>query len=179
MGVTRFRDYNLVSQPVLWQAQITARGSCNNFLLLNFSNSQIYFYIKPIQAGFCCDSLSISEIITISSVGEKILLCRNFSLKIFRKFTLIYYAGAASLLVEGAALVFGLTLLARIVPVDLLIANVAERSAQPGHAGLGRPVAHAAIPVEADVDECRFLLGDRLRELVGCPLFGQLGLRPG
>jgi hypothetical protein len=153
--------------------------SCNNFLLLNFSNSQIYFYIKPIHTGFFCDSLSISEIITILSVGEKILLCRNFSLKIFRKFTLIYYAGAASLLVEGAALVFVLTPLARIVPVNLLIANVAESSAQPGRAGLGRPAAHAAIPVEADVDERRFLLGDRLRELVGCPLFGQLGLRPG
>ena len=80
---------------------------------------------------------------------------------------------------EGAALVFVLTPLARIVPVNLLIANVAESSAQPGRAGLGRPAAHAAIPVEADVDERRFLLGDRLRELVGCPLFGQLGLRPG
>ena len=74
---------------------------------------------------------------------------------------------------------FGLTLLARIVPVDLLISKVTERSAQPGRAGLGRPVAHAAIPVEEDVDERRLLLGDRLRELDGCLLFGQLGLRPG
>ena len=80
---------------------------------------------------------------------------------------------------EGAALVFVLTPLAQIVPVDLLIANVAESSAQPGCAGLGRPVAHAAIPVEADVDESRLLLGGGLRELVRRLLLGQLGLRPG
>jgi hypothetical protein len=117
--------------------------------------------------------------ITILSVGEKILFFRNFSLRIVRKFTLIYYAGAASLLVEGAALVFVLTPLVWIVPVDLLTAKVAGRSAQPVHAGFGRPVAHAAIPVDEDVDERCLLLGDRLRELVGCLLFGQLGLRPG
>ena len=82
MGVTRFRDYNLVSQPVLWQAQIfPARVSCNNSLFLNFSNSQIYFYIKLIHAGFCCDSLSISEIITIF-----ISRCKNFIMpKFFTK----------------------------------------------------------------------------------------------
>jgi hypothetical protein len=70
--------------------------------------------------------------------------------------------------------VFALTPLAWIVPVDLLITKVAGRSAQPGRAGLGRHVAHAAIPVE-DVDERRLLLGDQLRELVGCLLFWSAG----
>ncbi len=45
-------------------------------------------------------------------------------------------------------------------------------SVQPGRAGLGPSAAHAAIPVEADVDKGRLLLGGRLREIVGCFLFG-------
>ncbi len=76
------------------------------------------------------------------------------------------------LLVEGAALVFTFAPLARIVPVDLLITDVVKGSAQPGCAGLGRPAAHAVIPVEADVDERCLLLGGRLREIFGRFLFG-------